>query len=298
MSAKMTIISHYFLALRPHQWLKNFLIFIPLLTAHQIDKTTIFLTTLMFISFNFVASSVYIFNDLIDMSADKAHPRKRFRIFASGKIKSLQGKIFALIILIIGLIFGLFFVNNLFVQLLLTYFMISMLYSIYLKQIIVIDICILAILYTMRIIIGGLVLNIDLSVWLLAFSIFFFFSMAAIKRQAELVDLIKRKKLKSINRGYQTKDLPILSTSGLAAGYISVLIMAFYVNSVEVKELYSNPQLLWGICFVLLFWITKMSIVTQRGNMHDDPIIYAVKDFLSHICLLLIILFLIMGIIF
>lgn len=294
----MKFSSSYFLALRPHQWLKNFLIFIPLLAAHQVNYQNIFLSILMFVSFSFVASSVYIFNDIIDVNADKAHPRKKLRPFASGKIKINQGKIFGLLVLATGVIFGFFFINKLFVQLICIYFVISSLYSLFLKQVIVIDICILAILYTMRILVGGLVLNIDLSVWLLAFSLFFFFSLAAIKRQAELVDLLKRKKFKSANRGYKTKDLPILSTCSLAAGYISVLIMAFYVNSPEVAQLYSQPLSLWGICFVLLFWITKISIVTQRGLMHDDPIVYAVKDFLSHVCLFFIILFLIMGIIF
>ena len=197
----MKIFSHFFLALRPHQWLKNFLIFVPLLAAHQINYQNIFLSSLMFLSFSLVASSVYIFNDLIDLVADKAHPRKKLRPFASGKIKVSQGKLFGSLVLALGIAFGFFFINKLFVQLIFAYFVISTLYSLYLKQIIVIDICVLAILYTMRILVGGLVLNIDLSVWLLAFSLFFFFSLAAIKRQAELVDLLKRKKLKSANRG-------------------------------------------------------------------------------------------------
>lgn len=287
----------YIKSLRPHQWIKNFLIFIPLLAAHQINKETIILAILMFVSFNFIASSVYIFNDLIDLKADKAHPRKRYRPFASGKISVSHGKILALFLLVLGTVISLS-ISYSFLVILLIYFLISSAYSIFLKQKIIIDICILAVLYTIRIIAGGVVLNINLSVWLLAFSLFFFFSLAAVKRQAELVDLIKRKKLKTLNRGYQVKDLPIISMAALAAGYVSVLIMAFYVNSPDIVKLYSQPIALWGICLILIFWITKMIIVTHRGYMHDDPIVFAVKDFSSQICLLLIILCLSMGILF
>ena len=165
----MKIFYHYFLALRPHQWLKNFLLFIPLIATHQINNEKIFLSVLMFISFSFVASSVYIFNDLIDIAADKTHPRKKLRPFASKKIATNHGKLFGLLVLFFGITFGYYFISELFVKLILAYFIISTLYSFYFKQLIVIDICILAVLYTMRIIIGGLVLNIDLSVWLLVF---------------------------------------------------------------------------------------------------------------------------------
>ena len=294
----MKKISYYIDSLRPHQWLKNFLIFIPLLAARQIfNEEKIIIAGLMFISFSLVASSVYIFNDLVDLSADRAHPRKRFRPLASKKIEILHGKLLAFFFLIFGIILA-FLISKTFLNILLIYFLISTVYSLLLKQKIIIDICVLAILYTIRIIAGGIVLNINLSVWLLMFSLFFFFSLAAIKRQAELVDMIKRKKIKTLNRGYQTKDLPIISVAGLAAGYISILIMAFYVNSPEVVKLYSEPLALWGICFVLLFWITKISIITHRGYMHDDPIVYAVKDFTSQMCFLLILLFVLIGILF
>lgn len=287
----------YFKCLRPHQWLKNFLIFIPFLAAHQINKEVIFVSSLMFISFSLMASSVYVLNDLVDVKADRAHPLKKYRAFASKKISTKRGKFIALLLLILSLMIGLK-VNNLFIVILIFYFLTSNFYSIILKKIIILDICTLAILYTLRIISGGVVLKIDLSVWLLAFSLFFFFSLAAIKRQAELVDLIKRKKLKSINRGYKTDDLPIISMSALGAGYISVLIMALYINSPEVVKLYSQPLALWGVCLVLLFWITKISLITQRGEMHYDPIVFAVKDFISQFCFVLIIIFIFIGILF
>tara|TARA_Y100000591_G_scaffold305771_1_gene303627 strand:- start:650 stop:1417 length:768 start_codon:yes stop_codon:yes gene_type:complete len=255
------------------------------------------MAVIIFFSFSLMASSVYIINDIIDLKADRAHPLKRYRIFASGKISLNNGKILAILLFIFSIFIALN-VNKLLIIILVFYFLISNFYSLMLKKIIILDICTLAILYTSRIITGGIVLDIELSVWLLAFSLFFFFSLAAIKRQAELVDLIKRKKLKSLNRGYKTSDLPIISMSALGAGYISVLIMAFYVNSPEVMQLYSQPQALWGICMVLLFWLTKISLVTQRGMMHYDPIIFAVKDKMSQVCFILILFFILTGILF
>ena len=292
----MKILSIYFQSLRP-QWLKNFLIFIPLLAAHNMNLEIIKMATIIFFSFSLMASSVYIINDIIDLKADRAHPLKRYRIFASGKISLDNGKILAILLFVISIFIALE-VSELLIIILVFYFLISNIYSLILKKIIILDICTLAILYTSRIITGGIVLDITLSVWLLAFSLFFFFSLAAVKRQAELVDLIKRKKLKSLNRGYKTSDLQIISMSALGAGYISVLIMAFYVNSPEVMKLYSQPQALWGICMVLLFWLTKISLITQRGMMHYDPIIFAVKDKISQICFILIILFISIGILF
>ena len=293
----MKTISTYFISLRPHQWLKNFLIFVPFLAAHNINTEIIKLAVIIFFSFSLMASSVYIFNDIIDLKADRAHPLKKYRVFASGKISLSNGKIFAVLLFLLSIIIAIK-VNNLLIIILLLYFLISNFYSMVLKKIIILDICTLAILYTSRIVTGGIVLEIDLSVWLLAFSLFFFFSLAAIKRQAELVDLIKRKKLKPANRGYKTTDLPVISISALGAGYISVLVMALYVNSPEISQLYSQPQALWGICMVLLFWLTKISLITQRGEMHYDPIIYAVKDITSQICFILILFFISIGILF
>jgi len=156
-----------------------------------------------------------------------------------------------------------------------------------LKRIIIVDIGILAGLYTMRIFAGGVAMDIQLSVWLLAFSIFFFFSLAAVKRQAELVDMKERGRSMAKGRGYHVEDLPIISTVGLAAGYVSVLVMALYVNSPSVLETYAYPPALWGICCVLLYWLTRMVLITHRGLMHDDPIVFATKDMASQISLII-----------
>ena len=161
-------------------------------------------------------------------------------------------------------------------------------YSINLKRRAVVDVCVLAGLYTMRIIAGGVATGLELSVWLLAFSIFFFFSMAAIKRQAELVDLAERGKLEVSGRGYSVKDLDIISMMSIGSGYMSILVMALYVNSPQVVELYATPAALWGICFILLYWISRMAIITHRGHMDDDPVLFAAKDRNSRICAIVI----------
>ena len=276
----------YIKALRPHQWLKNLLIFLPMLSAHQFDSATAINGVLAFIAFSFVASSVYVLNDLLDLNADRAHPRKRFRSFASGTVPISHGSLLALALLGIGLLVATI-LGWIFLLTLVAYYMLTSAYSLSLKRIIIVDIGILAGLYTMRIFAGGVAMYIQLSVWLLAFSIFFFFSLAAVKRQAELVDMKERGRSMAKGRGYHVEDLPIISTVGLAAGYVSVLVMALYVNSPSVLETYAYPPALWGICCVLLYWLTRMVLITHRGLMHDDPIVFATKDMASQISLII-----------
>ena len=155
------------------------------------------------------------------------------------------------------------------------------------KQLIVIDICVLAGLYTIRILAGSAATNIQLSMWLFGFSTFFFFSLAALKRQAELVDAVERGVANANGRGYQVADLPIVSMIALGSGYVSVLVMALYANSPTVRELYAHPHALAGICAILLYWVTYMVMITHRGLMHDDPIVFAAKDRKSQICFFL-----------
>jgi len=284
----------YFKAFRPHQWLKNILIFIPMLAAHQLNSTTFISCLLAFFAFSLVASSVYVLNDLLDLGVDRDHPRKRLRPFASGAIPIVHGGFLAL-----GLLAGGFtiasFLNWGFFLIMGAYYVLTSIYSLLLKRKIVVDICTLAGLYTIRIVAGGGASGIELSVWLCAFSIFFFLSLAAIKRQAELIDLEKRGVLTAKGRGYEVEDLPIISTISLVAGYISVLILALYVNSANVQELYAFPYALWGICCVLLYWLTRMVLITHRGYMHDDPVFFILKDKLSKICFVVMFGFVMAG---
>lgn len=273
----------YIKALRPHQWLKNILIFLPMLAGHQLDAATVVSSVLAFIVFSLVASSVYVLNDLLDLNADRAHPRKRLRPFASGVVPIAHGNVLALSLLAVGVVIAAL-LGGTFLLTLAAYYVLTTAYSLSLKRKIIIDICVLAGLYTVRIIAGGVATGIELSVWLLAFSIFFFLSLAAVKRQAELVDMAERGVLTAKGRGYHVEDLPIISMVGLTAGYISVLVMALYVNSPAVQELYAFPNALWGICCVLLYWLTRMVLITHRGSMHDDPVVFIAKDRVSQAC--------------
>jgi len=273
----------YIMALRPHQWLKNSLVFMPMLAAHQLNAATFVISLLAFVAFSLVASSVYVLNDLLDLNADRAHPRKRLRPLASGAVPIAHGGYLALALLLGGTLVAAF-LGWAFLLALGAYYVLTTAYSLSLKRKIVLDICVLVGLYTMRIIAGGVATGVELSVWLLAFSIFFFLSLAAVKRQAELVDMAERGTLTAKGRGYHVADLPIISMVGLAAGYIAVLVMALYVNSPTVQELYAFPHALWGICCVLLYWLTRMVLITHRGAMHDDPVVFAAKDRVSQLC--------------
>lgn len=280
--------------MRPHQWFKNVLVFLPMLVAHELNWHTLLPSFVAFIAFCLVASSVYVMNDLLDLAADRAHPRKRFRPFASGRVPITHGSWMALGLLVLGLMVAApLGWTSVFVMV--VYYAVSTAYSLFLKRRIVIDICILAGLYTLRIVAGGVATGIELSVWLLAFSIFFFFSLAAVKRQAELVDNAERGQINPAGRGYQISDLPIVSTIALGAGYVSVLVMALYVNSPAVQHLYPRPYAFWGICCVLLYWVTYVVMVTHRGGMHDDPVVFAAKDRNSRICVLIVVAFAILG---
>jgi len=287
-------IDPYLKALRPHQWLKNVLVFLPMLASHQLDWATFMISMLAFVSFSPIASSVYVLNDLLDLQADRAHPRKCKRPFASGSVPIEHGTWMSAALFVIGGGVALAFSYKLFVVVL-GYYLLTLAYSLYLKRQIVIDVCTLAGLYTLRIIAGSVVTGIPISVWLWVFSIFFFFSLASVKRQAELIGNTERGISTANGRGYHTADLPIISMMAIASGYVSVLVMALYVNSPEVLILYPAPAALWGISGVLLFWITRTIMLAHRGQMHDDPLVYAVKDRISQICFLAILGFAIAG---
>ncbi len=228
----------YITALRPHQRLKNALIFVPMMVGHACDTGTRYVSLVAFVCFCTVVSSVYVTNDLLDLAADRAQPKKCALPFASGEASIIHGTFISF----------------------------------------------------------GVATGTTLSVWLLMFSMFFFLSLAAVKRQAELIDNEKRGQPEVNGRGYTVGDLEIISMIAVSAGFVSVLVLGLYLNSPEVTELYSRPELLWGACLVLLFWITRILMVAHRGAMHDDPVIYAAKDKVSLMCLAAILLFALLGV--
>lgn len=270
-------------AIRPHQWLKNVLIFLPLLAAHQVDATSIAKATLAFVAYCLIASSVYLLNDLLDLAADRAHPRKRARPFASGALPLAWGTALVPGLLIAGSLVSLL-LGPAFLAIMAIYYILTTIYSFVLKRLLIIDICALAALYTLRIVAGGVATDVYLSVWLLAFSIFFFFSLAAMKRQTELVSSVEEGKGKAHGRGYVIGDLPLVTNMAVGSGYVSVLVMALYLNSPAVRQLYSETAPLWGTCLVLLFWLSRMVMLAHRGQMQDDPVVFAAQDKVSMLC--------------
>ena len=273
-----TTLFHWRRMFRVHQWLKNLLLFVPLLAAHQIDNTQS-LTKLIiaFISFSLCATAVYMANDLLDLESDRKHPRKRHRPFASGAVPIMVGVILTPLFAIASLLLGLA-VNKGFTLWLIAYFLLTCAYSLWLKRHALIDCLTLAALYTLRIIAGAAAVAITLSFWLLAFSVFIFLSLAFVKRYAELQVQEGAGNTHAYGRGYTVTDAPLVQTLGITAGYAAVLVLALYLHGETVITLYAQPQLIWFAVPLMLFWISWVWMKAHRGQMHDDPIVFAIKD--------------------
>ncbi|PIJ89484.1 hypothetical protein BL249_16110 [Erwinia sp. OLFS4] len=264
--------------LRIHQWLKNTLLLVPLFAAHDVSNGEAWLSLLLaFMAFSLCASSVYIANDLLDLDSDRLHPRKRNRPFASGLVPAWKGVLLAPLLLIVSLSVAVF-VGKQFFFWLVCYFTLTCAYSWVLKRLMLVDCLTLAMLYTLRIVAGAAAVGHELSFWLLAFSVFLFLSLAFVKRYAELEVQLLSGKEKIHGRGYHTADAPLIQTMGIVAGYTSVLVLALYLNSDAVLKLYASPKLIWGAIPVMLFWVSWMWMQAHRGEMHDDPLVFAVKD--------------------
>lgn len=285
---------HHFRALRPHQWLKNILIFLPMVAAHEFTDGKLISALFTFISFSLIAASVYLINDLLDLSFDRLHHRKKNRPLAAGKLPLSHGTFLSPLLLILGLTIAVTISIEV-LWVIAVYFILTSLYSLFLKQVAIFDILVLAILYSLRIYAGGVATEIYLSIWLIAFSLFFFFALAAVKRQAELVEATKSIQEKINGRGYNSSDLQIVSMMAMTSGYVSILVLILYINSDKVLLLYSSPQFLWGITLVLFYWLNRMVMVTHRGLMHDDPLVFAISDRASLISFFLITLLIVGG---
>ena len=270
--------------MRPHQWAKNLLIFLPILASH--DFSALGTAMIAMVAFSLVASSVYIVNDLVDLESDRAHPRKRNRPFASGKAQPWQGIVLASLLIAVAFAVSLAFTPIAFVATLLLYLAATAIYSFWLKRKLLVDVIALAGLYTVRILAGAAATGIALSPWLLAFSMFVFFSLAAIKRQAELVDQERTGRSDTPGRAYFTDDLPTIRNMAVSSGQAAVLVLALYINSPAVVGLYAMPNLMWLLCPILFYWLSRMVIMTHRGFMNDDPIVFACRDRISLLCLL------------
>ncbi|MEX1197973.1 MAG: UbiA family prenyltransferase [Pseudohongiellaceae bacterium] len=271
-------------AMRPHQWLKNLLLFLPLLlTSNLYTVELVIQTTLGFVSFSLCASSVYLTNDLLDLAADRQHHRKRLRPFASGTLTPFAGLIASPVLLIGAFIIALFWLPTYFTVVLALYYLSTLLYSFLLKKVMLVDVVTLAILYTLRIIAGAAAVPIIPSFWLMAFSMFTFMSLAIIKRYTELSWLQETGMPRTEGRGYLAKDLDMMAIFGSTSAFMAVLVFALYINSDEIREQYVTPEVLWFICPVLLYLMSRIWLLAYRGEVHDDPLVFVLKDRISQI---------------
>ena len=271
-------------ALRPHQWAKNVLVLVPLFTAHRLGELDALASSVAaLVAFSLCASSVYVLNDMLDLEADRAHPRKSKRPFASGDLSLATGLALSPALLAVAALIAAFLPVK-FELALGVYYVLTCAYSTILKRFLLVDAVALAGLYTLRIIGGAGAATVALSFWLLLFSVFLFLSLAFVKRYAELDSLRRRQKLQALGRGYRVEDLQVLQSFGTASGYLSVLVLALYINSPEIEPLYHRPKAIWMLCVLLLYWISRVWMTAHRGGMHDDPVVYALRDRVS-LCL-------------
>ena len=284
LSVRRSRLSAIVKVMRPHQWSKNALVVLPLLLAAGLPSIRNLASgALAALAFSLCASAGYVFNDLVDMEADRAHRTKRTRPFASGELPTLYGPplIAALVAASFGLALAALPLN--FVWMLAIYLVVTLVYSSALKGKLMVDVVVLAWLYTHRVLAGGIATGIPISAWLLAFSMFMFSSLAFAKRYVELRQSIGTGQIKS--RGYRTGDLEMVASMGPTAGYMAVLVFCLYVDSDVVAQLYSAPILLWFMAPVLLYWISRVWFLAHRGEMQDDPVKFALSDSRSWVCM-------------
>jgi 4-hydroxybenzoate polyprenyltransferase len=275
----------YLRSLRIYQWLKNVLIFVPLMAAHRYGETTLLAATcLAFVSFGLCASSVYVLNDLLDLSDDRRHPAKRFRPFASGVLPLAAGlwMIPALLILSLGL--GLILPRP-FLVMVGIYYALTLAYSLWLRRVIVLDVIVLAALFSMRMLAGSAAGAIWPSSWLLALSMFLFTSLALVKRYAELVIMRMEHGENARARSYVVNDAELLSAIGVASGVVAVLVLVLYITSGPALLYYGRHNVIWLVCPILLFWICYIWMIAHRGEMLDDPLVFALRDRISRFAL-------------
>jgi 4-hydroxybenzoate polyprenyltransferase len=266
-------------AIRPYQWVKNLLVFVPLLASGDIADLAAWISTLLaFGAFCAVASAIYLLNDMSDLAADRMHPRNRRRPFASGALSIATGLTTAPFLILLGFMLGW---QSGALLALSVYCVLSLSYNLRIKEMPLIDVFVLAALYTVRLYGGGEASDHMVSLWLLAFSSFLFLSLALVKRVSELYRLRLEKREAAARRGYATADLEILQMMGCGAAFASAVVLSLYIQSDTAFAAYAQPALLWGVIPLMLFWQCRLWLSTARGYMHDDPIVYAARDWVS-----------------
>lgn len=267
-------------ALRLHQWAKNTLIFVPLLASHRFLEDGLVLDGfLAFLAFGLCASSVYLLNDLIDLPEDRKHPTKHTRPLAAGTLPIMHALFLLPALFVSAFVLSILFLSWKFVAVLAGYYALTLAYSLWLKRIVMLDVVVLSLLYTLRVIAGAAAMSLVVTFWLLAFSTFIFLSLAMVKRYAELFHARQNNvEEKTAGRGYYPADFEILAALGGASGFISVLVLALYINESANGLLYPTPEWMWLALPLLLYWLSRIWLLAHRGDIHDDPIVFALRD--------------------
>ena len=277
----------YVKMMRPHQWAKNALIFIPLVMSHSFRLDAFALACCAFASFSLCASSVYILNDLLDITSDRLHPTKRSRPFAAGTIPVMHGAAASAGLLAAAFLIALV-LPPMFLRALGLYYAMTNAYSFLLKRKLLIDVVTLAGLYATRLLAGAYALSIPISEWLLAFAVFMFLSLALIKRHSEMAMRLDAGLAEPTNRGYRVTDLPALIALAAAGGYSAVIVFSLYIANPDITTRYHHPRWLYLACPLLLYWISRVVMLSQRREIDDDPVVFALRDRISLITLALI----------
>jgi 4-hydroxybenzoate polyprenyltransferase len=273
-------------AMRPHQWAKNLLVFVPMVLAQKYGIDTITKASLAFLGFCACASAVYLLNDMLDVESDRLHPRKRNRPFANGTLQMPFGIALVALLTLIALAVA-SLANPRCGALLAGYFAANVLYSTWLKSQPLLDVIMLSGMYGLRLETGAVATNTPLSPWLLAFALFFFTSLAFAKRYVELRQLEAAGAAETSGRGYRVADASLIESLGPASGYVAVLVLALYMNSDQMHAIYGDGRLLWLLCPLVLYWITRVWLLAKRGELDDDPVVFALRDKTSLVVALL-----------
>ncbi|MDI9314315.1 MAG: UbiA family prenyltransferase [Hydrotalea sp.] len=272
--------------LRPHQWIKNLLVFVPLIANRDLFTPSLVMQSLLvFVIFCLGASSVYIVNDLLDIKNDRKHPTKKFRPIPAGKISIPLAVIIAVLLLAGGVFLSIWFFNNILGLLLLGYFLLSLSYSLWLKKIAIIDIIILSLFYLWRVMMGGVALDITITFWLVIFTLFLFFSLSCVKRYIEIYRAKNVAAYKNIQgRGYSAGDDIFIMLMGMASSFAAVVILCLYFHE------NASYHFAYAYIIILLLWLNRLWFLSHKNLVHDDPLVFAVKDKWS------LLMFLLMGI--
>ena len=287
-------LTDYLKAIRIHHWPKNLLVFLPVLTGHLITPESFSTLLVIFFSLSFVASGMYLMNDLLDIDNDKKHPTKKLRLIASGSLSSNNAKIISLLLIIMGLL-GSFAVSFYAGILIFVYIVLTGVYSLYIKKVPFFDAFFLTLVYLLRIYIGVLAVDTGTSQWLMIFSFFFFFFLVLVKRHAELLLHLKSLEDDPTGRGYQIDDINLIQSFSVASALLSLLVFGLYIASPKVQALYTSPHYLWLVATLGLLWVIDVLVLVHRGEMHNDPIVFAFTNKRSLGILLVSIIFIVLS---